>query len=278
MHIRQTTVMFALLLYPLMSMGQTIPRCEYWLDSNYSAHRAILDTDTVVTASVSLENIESGIHFFNFRAINSAGEVGKIFRTMFYLPDRQVGDVAVAGYEYWMDDAYSQKNVTNDKDTLSMMSVSLEGLKPGIHFFNFRAFNSAGEVGKMFRTMFFLPEETTTEVSGYEYWFDNDTANAVTIEHDSDVIELAVDVKSLTIGEHTFNIRVRNGVGQWGSIFVETFTLSAITSIFEIGMEDKTFDVYSLSGILLYKDISRTQLKQLPCSVYVINGKKVLIK
>ncbi len=278
MYIRKTTVIFALLLCSLMSMGQAIPRCEYWFDSNYSEHRDIYGTDTIVMTSVSLLNLESGLHFFNFRATNGAGEVGKLFRTMFYLPDIQVHDVAVAGYEYWLDGAYSQRNVLDGKDTLAMMAMALDSLHAGLHFFNYRAFNSAGEVGKLFRTMFYLPEKMTTDVSGYEYWFDNDTVNIVTVEYSSDIIELDIDVKSLTAGEHTFNLRLRNGVGHWGELFTEVFTLYFMSDILSVGGEYKLYDVYSLSGMLLHKNVSKDKLRQLPASVYVIEGKKVLVK
>lgn len=259
--------------------AQEISRCEYWIDGDYAHRMTTGRTGESVSLSVPLEEWGSGLHFFNFRAMNSAGAVGNVFRTMFYLPERQAKDVSLTHYESWLDDDFAHRRMAKC-DESPVLTIDVSELSTGLHFFNFRAVNSAGAVGNMFRTMFYLPEQDVPDVAGYEYWVDEDTVNAVAVETlGGGNICLKIDVAALEDGEHTFSFRAKNAFGQWGPVYMETFVLDFLTDVENLEDERETFfDVYNLAGVLVLRRATPDDLRRLPTSIYVVNGKKVLVR
>lgn len=259
------------------AMAQNAGRYEYWIDSEYGRHVEYTGSIDSISLSVPLENITPGLHFFNFRAVNSAGETGNLFRTMFYFPERQATDVQVTFCEYWVDDDFANHVQEKSGDSL-MLTWDVSHLQPGLHFFNFRAVNGAGEVGSLMRTMFYLPEHVIPDVAGYEYWIDEDVDNAVSVDARNGNVYMTVDVSLLSMGEHTFNFRAKNSFDQWGPVYSETFVLEVIAGVESLKADVGVFDVYNLAGLLILKNATLADVKSLPMGIYIVGGKKVVVK
>lgn len=113
---------------------------EYWLDDDY-AGKASLAVDEELSP-ISIDGLESGIHYFNCRTVDDKGHYGNITRHMFFIPRREAEpQKETLDYEYWLDDDTDNK-VTGTKVTPSYeFDIDLANVKAGNHKFNFRAKN-----------------------------------------------------------------------------------------------------------------------------------------
>lgn len=184
----------------------------------------------------------------------------------------------ISRYEYWVDADYQSKVTVSSTETNINVSLPLNGLPSGLHFFNLRAFNSNDEVSNVYRTLFYLPDKDNVDVAGYEYWIDNDSLNRVSGADNQSVLSLEIDVSSLNEGIHTFSFRAKNSFDEWGSVYSEEFEIMTATSIRQMGKEHVTFDVYNLRGEKVMDKANWSDLSRLPHSIFIIQGRKIVIK
>ena len=184
----------------------------------------------------------------------------------------------ISRYEYWLDGDYQNRVTTSSTETNVNVSFPLDGQSSGLHFFNFRAFNSNDEVSNVYRTPFYLPDKDIVDVAGYEYWIDNDSLNRVSCVNNQSVLFLEINLSSLNEGIHTFSFRAKNSFDEWGSVYSEEFEVMTATSIRQMEKERDAFDVYNLRGEKVLDHANRSALSRLPHSIYVIQGRKVLVK
>lgn len=184
----------------------------------------------------------------------------------------------ISHYEYWLDGDYRGRVATSSTETHVNVSLPLNGLPSGLHFFNFRATNSAGEISNVFRTMFYLPDKDIVDVAGYEYWIDKDSLNRVSSADNHSALLLEIDVSSLDEGIHTFSFRANNSFDEWGDVYSEEFEVMTATSIRQMEKGNETFDVYNLRGEKVLDNAKWSDLSRLPHSIYIIQGRKIVIK
>ncbi len=255
--------------------AQDIRGYEYWLDSEYANKVSAALNDSVVSLAIPLDNLKTGLHFFNFRAVDTHGEVGNLTRKLFYMPETEVS-AGILGYECWMDNETNQITFIKSDEVSVGLEIPLDSIKSGLHFFNFRAINTLGEVGNLTRKMFYMPKEEKLDIAEYEYWLDNDTVNKVIGEDNRNIYELILDVSSLSQGTHSFNFRACNSAGIWGETHVLDFDIT-FSDIANVVVDDAPFDVYNIAGIQVKRRITKVELNDLPSGIYIIKGKKVFV-
>lgn len=251
---------------------------EQWLDDDYAARTVRTDTATRPFFAADVRSLTPGLHYFNVRAVNTANEVGPLFRTLFYLPPARLADDALTGYEQWFDDDYEHRLSLASSSAEPVFTLDVSELAPGLHFLNIWAQNRAGATGSLFRTLFYLADRSWPDVAEYEYWLDNDTLAKVTGTDNRAEYAFTLDVGGLSPGEHTFSFRARNSAGTWSPLHVETFDLSETTPVEVLEADNRPFDVYNLAGIRVLTRATPADLRRLPASIYIIRGRKVLIR
>jgi len=257
--------------------AQDISHYEYWLDGDYADRVTVYDSDTAISVALALADAAAGLHFFNLRATNSEGEVSTVYRTLFFVQDT-LPTAALKEYEYWLDGDYAQRTYNSKAGDEVAVSADVSHLPSGLHFFCFRAFDDNGQTSNVYRTLFYLPEADPVDIAGYEYWFDNDSTQKVTANGHEPSIILAADVSHLSEGVHTFYFRARNSSDAWGPVYEEEFEVLAITDLVESPALPQRCDVYNLNGELVLRNASRAALRKLPPTMYVIGGRKVLLR
>lgn len=188
---------------------------------------------------------------------------------------------SISHYEYWLDDDCSGKTSVTSSDTAIDINISLDNVTRGLHFFNFRAINDRGEVGNVYRTLFYFPEQDPVDMAGYEYWIDNDESHKVVTSANGAFISLEIDASQLAEGLHTFSLRARNSFGDWGPVFVEEFeVINAITAIEQMGRSASAerIDVYNLRGEKVLSNVLWSSVISLPRAIYIVNGRKIMVK
>ena len=154
----------------------TLATCEYWLDDDYDA-RQVAEGATDNTFSLDVSALSTGVHFFNCRVRNTAGEYSAFHRYLFYVPDFPDTEATLATCEYWLDDDYETRTVLAGSNTEQSVALDVSAMSSGIHFFNFRAFLSDGSVGTLTRLLFYVSDDLAsalhTDVVGYQYAFNS---------------------------------------------------------------------------------------------------------
>ena len=236
MRTRLLSISYLLMAASLM-MAQGIKRHEYWIDSDYTNHKSETSNNTTVSFTVSTAGLETGIHFLNYRVLNTDDEWGILSRTLFYVPEHAAGDATVESCEYWIDNDYASRKTGEGENSISA-AIDISKLPSGIHFFNYKAVNSFGEAGTLSRSLFYIPEqrEENPTITAYEYWLDEDMTTKVSGTEAKEVYELAMDISKMKDGDHTFTFRAQNSNGDWSMVHTETFVLDGNAFIKEDGV------------------------------------------
>ena len=149
---------------------------EYWIDDEYST-RTVGEASESNVFNIDVSEYSTGLHFFNFRAINTVGEYSQFYRYLFYVPEIPSPSAQLSASEYWIDDDYEGRTFIEGDNTEQVASIDVGDLNPGLHFFNFRAFLNDGSVGTLTRLLFYIPDnqgaELNTDIVGYSYSFNS---------------------------------------------------------------------------------------------------------
>ena len=222
-----------------LAIAQTA-RYEYWLDNDYDARVISTNVPTDVTLDLDVSSKKPGLHYFSFRAQSSTGQWGGMSRYLFFIRESVYNNAAfMTKYEYWLDNDFEQRTVVNGEVSEVPLSLDVSNLKPGLHYFNFRAQGRSGQWGGMSRYLFFIRESVYNNaafMTKYEYWLDNDYEHRTVVDGVASDIAINIDVSSLSSGLHYFNVRAQGRTGQWGGLsrylfFIKDNDVSQLSAI-----------------------------------------------
>ena len=101
----------------------------------------------------------------------------------------------------------------------------------------------------------------------------------VTIDGATAKLELTIDADSVEDGDYTILVPAEYFIVDGQVCDGETFNVTLEkTGIYGIEADAKGLDVYSVSGILVLRDAKATDLKNLQKGIYIVNGKKILVR
>ena len=126
---------------------------------------------------------------------------------------------SIRKYEYWFDHDTDGKTVMESSSEEIALQLDVKAFSPGVHVFNFRAEDDKGQWSVPLSSFFIRTQEVLAEnrMKNYEYWIDGQTATKQTIESSTGVINLNLDVSSLSVGIHTFTLRAQDIRNQWSA-------------------------------------------------------------
>ncbi len=219
---------------------------EYWLDDDYVGKVSITSSDTQQAFTIDISQLKSGVHYFNYRAVDTEGRYGNYVREMFYIPQTDanaVTEATLAKAEYWLDDDYDNKVEVETAETQQAFTIDVSQLKSGVHYFNYRAIDSEGRYGNYVRQLFYMAQQDIAstyegEWMEYECWIDDDTDHKVTGSGIMKDYMVSLDISGLDYGDHTFNFRAKNVADQWTEVYTETFNVDWDVNIENIVFAD----------------------------------------
>ena len=137
---------------------------------------------------------------------------------------------SIAERQYWLDGNIAEAQTLDESPT----SVSIEGLKPGLHSLTVRVQDSDGlwssQVAKYFIVPFVSTSITSNSIEKHQYWIDGDLQAAVT----STTQPSAIVIDDLKPGLHSLTVRVKDNTGMWSSqvakYFIVPFVSNDVTS------------------------------------------------
>lgn len=198
--------------------AQTLKQYEYWLDEDYASRVTTVSNSTDIELSIDISSLSRGLHYYNFRAVNSDEEFSLLHRQLFYIPYETLpNDFPLASYEYWLDADYASRTTVpiTAESTEVPLVLDFSQMSEGLHYFNFRAKNTNEEFSLLQRQLFYIPYETLPTdyaMACYEYWYDADYAHRTTVPltAESAEVPLTLDISEMSEGLHYFNFRAKN--------------------------------------------------------------------
>ncbi len=140
----------------------------------------------------------------------------------------------INNYEYWFDNNFSGKIVTNLSIPASEFAlqteISVSMLTDGLHTFHVRFRDERGQwssvLSQFFQKLPATISGSTNTMTAYEYWLDNNYADKVLANFTPQTTFQLIDsltFASASNGLHTFHIRFRDERGQWSSVLSQFF-------------------------------------------------------
>ena len=265
---RHLLLITILLLAALQVTAQSMRGYEYWFDTGYEARTAVTSSQPDVSFEADISGLQAGLHYLNFRAQDDHGTWGALSRFIVYMTADSRGSADMVAYEYWMDSDYDSRTVVSGTSVNSPLSVDINNLQVGLHYFNFRAQGSDGQWGALSRHIVYLTADSrgSADMVAYEYWMDSDYDSRTVVSGTSVNSPLSVDINNLQVGLHYFNFRAQGSDGQWGTlsryiVYLSEALSNVNLSTVEYWIDNDSTNVKSQSvngnTIVITADISR---------------------
>lgn len=224
--------------FPVPTYVENISWKEMEIGNNFGSQgHLLLDDVTFATNALGALPVNSGtgdvLPRLQSFSINQTVTTIKLFveditnASEIILDDLQINytlDSKIIGYEYWFNNDYTNKIVTSVSPTQQLtinQVIASNELPSGLNIFNFRSFDNSGRFSSVLSHFFYKQNLPPTQIVAYQYWIDNDFANAITINTPNQLqinIDELLSMDTICSGMHNFNIRFKDNKNLWSSV------------------------------------------------------------
>lgn len=242
---------------------------RYWIDDNTNRIEASLNGEDI-ESNIDVSSLAVGVHIYHIQLRDQYGRWGVTSDIPFYAgyknTDVKEDDTTIPPVEkiiYWIDDDYDNKVTQAYKEADITIEKDITNLVGGKHSYSLIAINSQNRAAAITGS-FYLPttdgsdesgEEEVTTIVSYQYWVDDDKANAKTQTYTSDGISQQIDYTQLAGGVHTLHFRMKNNNGLWRSYDFPFYTPENNTEQAET-QQPITGYRYGVNGKSVTKDLT----------------------
>ena len=248
----------------------SLSTCEYWFDQQFSDRKAVeVPEGGIINIDEDISALKNGLHSIAMRVIDKNGIVSSALTKNFMKVEQMDGDNALTTYEYWIDNAFDERESAAVPDGgIVNLNIDISSLKQGLHTFNYRTADKAGLVSAVVTKNFFVKKvEGEGKLIAVDYWFNDGPRTRIAIDPaqasiDKNDIVISLDgVQPRSISEDysfdattktvkttetiTFGIQVFNDAEVGTEAVVET-------------LEDYLFNV-DINAVALTDDVSDTK-------------------
>ncbi len=245
-------------LLSLFAHGQkTVTQGEYFWDTDPGAGNGTSLTATdgnfdqvieeVFQNGIDVSALSVGAHSFNVRLKGFDGTWSNVFKTIVYIegPNLSISQTLniTQGEYFWDTDPGQGNGITllaldgNFDQVIEEVfqnGIDVSALSVGAHSLNVRVKGQDGTWSNVFKYIIYiegpnLPLTQTLNVTQGEYFWDTDPGqgNGSTLlalnggfnEVIEEVFQNGIDVSALSVGAHSFNVRVKGQDGTWSNVF-----------------------------------------------------------
>ena len=189
-------------------------KSEYWFDQETETHTAPALSGVM---QVDLSSLSVGLHSLHWRLTDSNGTASSV-TTAFFV--KQPTETLAQKSEYWFDN--NPETIQTLTATSGLQTVSLDGLRPGLHALHWRSSDADGTPSPV-ATRYFMVESEVTGDMTVRLWIDEQREQATDYAVSGQAIEL--DVRQLPLGTHTLNAILMDNKGAARDIREQEFTL-----------------------------------------------------
>lgn len=208
---------------------------RYWIDDNTNKTVASFNGEDI-ESNIDVSNLTIGVHTYHIQLRDQYGRWGITKDIPFYAGYQSTEvkeedtESPVEKIVYWFDDDYNNKVTLPYTQADISFEKDITNEAGGSHTYSVIAFNSQNRAASATGT-YYLPttseddsgETEVTTIVAYQYWVDDDKANAKTLAYTSGDISQAIDYTQLAEGAHTLNFRMKNNEGIWSQKYQYAF-------------------------------------------------------
>lgn len=207
---------------------------EYWIDNETKVLNSVTPTSILnINTLLNFSTLQDGLHVLNLRCKDDAENWSSITSDFFYkVSGNAINNKKIVAYQFWNDNEFSSATTETVSPTLILnlnKTIDYSGLTDGLHIFNIR-FKDDTDKWSSITTDFYFKKSansiTNKNIVEYQYWNDNNFANAVTeTVSATEIFNLnkTIDYSSLVDGLHVFNIRFKDDTNRWSSITTDFY-------------------------------------------------------
>ena len=211
---------------------------EYWFNNDYAKAQTVAVSPSqthVLNAKLDITALPNNINLLNIRYKDGNGKYGTTLSKLFMkLPVAEIpGTSKLVSYEYWFNNDYANAQtiaVSPSQTHVLDANLDVTALPSHVNLLNIRYKNENGQYSSTLSKLFVkLPAAEvpgTSKLVSYEYWFNNDYANAQTVAvspSQTHVLDANLDVTALPNNVNLLNIRYKDGNGKYGSTLSKLF-------------------------------------------------------
>ncbi len=180
------TVVKNFMLVPGTGTGDnSLSTCEYWFDQQFSDRKAVeVPEGGIINIDEDISALKNGLHSIAMRVIDKNGIVSSALTKNFMKVEQMDGDNALTTYEYWIDNAFDERESAAVPDGgIVNLNIDISALKQGLHTFNYRTADKAGLVSAVVTKNFFVKKvEGEGKIIGVDYWFNDGPRTRIAID------------------------------------------------------------------------------------------------
>lgn len=214
----------------------TATKLRYWFDEDAT----VKETTTMSgVQQIDIATLKPGLHFIHYQAVDDQNHASIARTALFY--KQNTDDIAgnVTKQRYWFDE--DRANMVTGDYASSTQTISLSGIKKGVHTIHFEVLDDKGHVSAAYSSMFMklydepLPNGINS-LTKYRYWINDKSADGTDVTIDgsqttfsyTDLIPLAEQpIRSISFAfkedngmptmyaKNDFSIRFYDATGSW---------------------------------------------------------------
>ena len=163
----------------------TLKTYEYWIDQKFDERKSgTIDASGIINFDEDLSALDYGLHNVTIRVIDATGKVSSALTKNFMKVEQMDGDNALTTYEYWIDNAFDERESAAVPDGgIVNLNIDISALKQGLHTFNYRTADKAGLVSAVVTKKFFVKKvEGEGKIIAVDYWFNDGPRTRIAID------------------------------------------------------------------------------------------------
>lgn len=247
-------------------VGELSTTCSYWFDENDSEKRTVTVTDSIWKCDIDVKKLDIGLHRINIQATDNRGYSSPTIVKNFIKTAQGPRETVCT---FWFDRDYENAQMATCSGN-EVIWLDVSELDNGFHTLYMQAEENTITSFAAYHFMK-IAQEDYVEKLNCDIFIDGKLYHQEAIEAQyNGIIELNLDITSLTEGEHTMQIEITNtdGVVLEKSNHIFEY-LGITTNIIDVESNENDATVYDINGI----KVNRIGKK----GIYIINNKKVYI-
>lgn len=269
---------------------------EYWFDNGFD-HRSTVTIEQshndLIPLSLDLNSNPTftlGLHQFHMRMVMYGGEYSPVYTSyVMRLPTGNHSDIT-----FWVDNDYAHRKTFSSKlagDVIQLNGLlDLSSVTPGMHYLHYRLATNGYDDGVAYQEPLLVKTRYTKEnnptIVARRSWIDDGEGGEISVGQSEVFVDnVILSPWDYSEGQHTYNVAYLNSAGVWSDTNVTYFYRDPqCPSQLKVGMiaddiaevnADVDMPVYNLNGM---KVGMSSDMKQLPRGVYIVGGKKMVVK
>ena len=213
-----------------MLSAQSLTRCKYWFDQNYSAAQEVTLGNSTLQFQVDASALRVGLHSLNLHIQDSAGVWSSPRSFLFFYVPSVASATSI--YKYWFDD--NTTDAQNGTLTNGTMMLNASSLPVGMHTLSLQCM--VGTDIRVEQHLFYkMPAPAQSTSFTFHYRIDGGEFQTADFNSQGGAVALTLDLSDIAEGTHTIDHYVTNGANTPMTVMqTDTFERPHVTQYFTL--------------------------------------------